>query len=74
LKLSGYYSDHPNLCKKWDKVESGPLFANFTDNLLQDMGGSENVVVQKLENSFNDPHESEKTLLGLVNPLPTFPN
>ena len=46
LKLSGYYSDHPNLCKSWDKVEEGPIFASFTDDLLdENSDGNEYVVV-----------------------------
>lgn len=37
LPFSGGYSESPNLCKKWDEVESGPIFVSYTDIPFEDV-------------------------------------
>ena len=45
LSLSGKWQEPPKLCKKWNDTESGPIFANFTNDLLDHTGGNEFVVI-----------------------------
>ena len=47
LPFAGGYSESPYLCKKWDKVQDGPIFMTYTSIPPEDIkeGGNEYVVI-----------------------------
>ena len=69
LPFDGGYSESPNLCKKWDEVETGPIFKSYTEIPFEDIqdGGNEFVVIQNLEKLYPN-------MKGVMDPLPSFPN
>jgi len=69
LPFNGGYSESPNLCKKWDETETGPIFMSYTEipfDEVQD-GGNEYVTIQNLEALYPG-------LKGVMDPLSSFPN
>jgi hypothetical protein len=69
LPFTNSYNELPNLCKKWDETETGPIFMNHTSITKEDIkkGGNENVLIQNLEDIF-------PKINGVVDSLPSFPN